>query len=544
MPTKITKLLLLLAMLVVLALVFFYGLSKGPVQAEHLHTTFTSPYNISNSPDPPDGDNASQRVRAVLSDDNFLHVTWMEGTVGENANGPAYVRGGALWPSWEWAGAHDNLGYTNPALALDSAGTVHLVWAGGGNPPYEIYYASKPSGGSWSTAANLSQDSNNSLFPRLAIDSQDRLWVVWETEVSAENFEVYACTRPAGGSWSSPTNISNLTGQDLEPDLAIDDDDVPHVAWRNNAGDVWDIYYTRYSGSWETPLNISANTSHSHYPRLATNVRGDVFVVWEDEIDGADQFQVLFRRWDGTQWQGIRRVSSTPAKALVPAIAADSCNLYVVWTDYRNTSTEIYFSHSTDCGTTWLGDENVSSNTTSSEHPDVVAQPGGFAHIFWQNSTTEPNAQLDIYYSKGATTVPPSPTMPPETWQSYLPLTARHWAPLGSWEIEPNDTFAQANGPLQSGWDYYAYPDDNDDYFYISCPAGSIRVRMENYAPGIYGQMFLYNSAQQQIGWDNDPFDGWAINASINAGTYYVRVYTAPGGQGSSQAYSLQVSCP
>ncbi|MBN1483773.1 MAG: hypothetical protein JXA37_03550 [Chloroflexia bacterium] len=426
------------------------GVQPRTVSAGRLFSSFTTPRNLSNSGNPGVGENASQHVRAAIADDDYLHVGWMEGTLN-SANGPAYVRGqGSTWPLWEWAGPSNNPGYVNPTLALDGNGTVHMVWTGSGGSPYEIYYAYKQAGGTWSGVANLSDDSNNSIYPVIAVDSQNGLWVVWETQITEQNFDVYVRHKPAGGTWGNTSNLSQvLGGQDLEPNIVIDANDVPHVVWRNNNSQPnWEIYYTKYvNSSWQTPNNISSNGSASHFPRIAANEIGDVFIVWEDEIDGADRFQTLFRRWDGSQWSSTMRVSSTPAKALWPAISAEGCNLYVVWTDYRNTSTETYFSHSTNCGSTWLGDENVSNNGSSSYYPEVVAQPGGFGHVFWQDYAP---GQFDVYYGKGTIQLPATPTTPPTATPTFSPSPT--FTPTPTPTSTPTPTPTSTPDPRPYGW--------------------------------------------------------------------------------------------
>lgn len=443
---SLTASVLILVVAVVTALIGTGGHDATySVSAARLASSFTTPYNISNSPNPGVGENASQHPRAAFDEDSsYIHLAWMEGTLN-TANGAAYVRGReTVWPNWAYVGPSNNQGYTNPTVALSSDGTVHLVWTGGGHSPYEIYYAQKPPGESWSSVTNLSQDSNNSVYPTIAIDSQDKLWVVWETQITEQNFEVHVRSKPLGGNWGEIKNISNKSGQDLEPNVAIDTDDVPHVVWRNNnSAPNWEIYYTRYvNGSWTNPLNLSSNGSASHFPRIAAGDQGDIFVVWEDEIDGANRFQVLFRRWDGSQWTSTRRVSSTPSKALWPAISADGCNLYVVWTDYRNTSTETYFSHSTNCGDTWLGDENVSNNGSSSFYPDVVAEKQGYGHIFWQDYAP---GQFDVYYSKATVQIPVTPT--PSSTPTETPPATETPTPTPTNTPTPTPTPTPTNTP-------------------------------------------------------------------------------------------------
>ncbi len=370
--------------------------------AWQVETAFTTPYNISNSPDY----TTTQHPRAAIDPTAYLHVTWMEGNDG--AYGPAYVRGQHQnWPAWEWAAPANNQGYTNPAIARDGAGTVHLVWAssGSGKPPYDIWYASKPAGGSWSTPINLSNDGDNTVYPDIAVDSLGNIWVVWQVTYGNGDTDVNGRYKPDGGPWGAVVQIGYSGAQDQNPRIAIDGANTPHVVWRNSSIDGnWEILYSKYvSGHWTGAANISATSTHSHFPSIAAS-GNNVYVAWEDEINGPDGFEILVRRWDGAQWLPWKQASLT-SKALYPSVAADGSTVYAVWQDYRGGGREeIYFSHSTDAGNTWLGDENVSRNSTASYFPDIVAQAGGVSHIFWEDIAP---GQLDIFYSRGGGDVPP-----------------------------------------------------------------------------------------------------------------------------------------
>jgi hypothetical protein len=130
----------------------------------------------------------------------------------------------------------------------------------------------------------------------------------------------------------------------------------------------------------------------------------------------------------------------------------------------------------------------------------------------------------------------------------YLPLVTTWWnrcflGPAGMWEVEDNDAFAQANGPLCSGEPYNGYPDDPDDYFHFDAGAGTVTVEMWDYEPGTLGQLVLYDNDSSTVGWDPDPSDGWLIQTDVDAGTYYARIYTADG-YTPDDAYTLRVTFP
>lgn len=409
-----TLLLLPLLALVLLTLSW----SQGPWRwagAAQPESSWTSPYDISQPTDPQT--NASQKPRAVLAPDTYLHVTWMEGVMNA-ATGPAYAKGqGTSWSAWEWAAPHNNPGYVNPVIALDSHGTIHIAWGGGGGSPYDIYYANKPAGGAWSSPENLSNESYNTVKPSIAIDSQDRLWVAWQASHTDNDEEIYVRSKPYGGSWETAMRVTSRSAADQDPSIVIDASDVPHLAWRSNDPGNWEVVYTRYAGGAWLPIeNVSASSRGSHFPRLAADNVGNVWVAWEEET-GADEFQTAVRRWNSGSWGSRTFASLAGIKALYPDIGVDDVGVvYVAWTDYRSTPTEVYFNHSTDYGNTWVLEENVSKNGSASFFPNVVSQAGGTAHIFWQD--TAPGS-LDIYYSKATipgivtpTPVSPTPAIP------------------------------------------------------------------------------------------------------------------------------------
>ncbi len=437
------KILVVGSLVLLLGLLAVYLQVQGaarPSQARtsHPESSFTSPYNISNSA-APQYEN-SQHPRVFWTSDNYLHAAWMEGTDG--AYGAAYSRGqGTIWPLWEWTGPHNSTAYANPSIAVDSQGNAHVAWTVMSRsiptPRYDTYYAQRV-GGIWSAPINLTEplgsNRRSSFYPSIVVDSQDRVWVAWQTTISDTDSDVYVRSKPAGGDFGPLTLLSNSTSDDINVELAVGKNDSIHAVWRTRIGSQFDILYCRYDGgTWSTPLNISGTGSQSYYPQVAADGVGNVFVAWSDEYGGSDSFDILFRRYDGTNWLSLQFASNSP-KALYPGLGADGCLLYSVWTDYRDNPSkpEVYFSYSTDCGTTWIGDENVSRNGSSSFWPRVDAGAWGEAHILWQDYAP---GQWDIYYSKATVLSGPTPTptqsptntpTPILTPQGYLPILARN----------------------------------------------------------------------------------------------------------------------
>jgi hypothetical protein len=116
---------------------------------------------------------------------------------------------------------------------------------------------------------------------------------------------------------------------------------------------------------------------------------------------------------------------------------------------------------------------------------------------------------------------------------------------IGSKEVEPNNTFDQANGFLRSGQDYFGLPDDNNDYFKILTTAvGTITVKLSNFKT-TGGQVILYDSSYKQFGYNCPAPLGSCSISTANApiGWYFIRVYTA-GNFDTVDWYTLNVTFP
>ncbi len=105
------------------------------------------------------------------------------------------------------------------------------------------------------------------------------------------------------------------------------------------------------------------------------------------------------------------------------------------------------------------------------------------------------------------------------------------------WEHEPNNGFSAANGSLVSGLDYYGYPQDAEDWYFMVLPSSSsILVQVTNYRAS--GWLQVYDQNHQLLAQDEHVT---SISLSNQAsGKYYIRIYTNSR-FGNSVPYTLKV---
>ena len=113
---------------------------------------------------------------------------------------------------------------------------------------------------------------------------------------------------------------------------------------------------------------------------------------------------------------------------------------------------------------------------------------------------------------------------------------------LGPFEVEPNNSTGQANGPILFNRDYQGFPNDLSDYYsFTLTSAGQLQIVLT----GITGrdpQLHLYyNSSGNRVGYD--PEAPYVINHSGQPGQYWVRVVVVED-YNQTTPYTLRVNKP
>jgi hypothetical protein len=174
---------------------------------------------------------------------------------------------------------------------VDSQGNATAVWAGAvfsGDriQSHRIQIATRPAGGSWSAPVSISQPGHRHVQdPQIVVDPQGEATAIWQRS-NGSYLVVQGATRPAGGGWSRPVDITTgdgRGGQHLQ--LVVD-------SW-GNATAIWEGYDTRpgpnfaiqaakhpLGGAWSRPTDISRWTSGLGEPQIAVDPQGRSTAVW------------------------------------------------------------------------------------------------------------------------------------------------------------------------------------------------------------------------------------------------------------------------
>ena len=215
---------------------------------------------------------------------------WLAGGLVQAATLPF----GGTWSSASTLSAALTTSVT-PQIAVDPSGNVVAVWVTAGI----VQSATKPFGGTWPLTPTALSVLPAADSPQVAVGPTGVIVAAWHAVSSVSSMDtIYAARGAVGGSWVSAQAISNASQNSVQPSVAVGPGGDAIVGWFT-----YDISGSNYSnvifqtasldGSgfvWETPVNVS-NPGIINPAKLVSVLQfdlvGNVAAVWTNSFDGS-----------------------------------------------------------------------------------------------------------------------------------------------------------------------------------------------------------------------------------------------------------------
>ncbi|GAC1524323.1 MAG: sialidase family protein [Thermoleophilaceae bacterium] len=279
------------------------------------------------------------------------------------------------------------------------------------------------------------------------------VWVRRLGLLGEQGVEYFSRTLDGGSTWSVPRPITLLTPGSLpDPTLVKVTPDgtlvnlyllangtpflpssAPRVPWR-----VMAQTSTDQGASWSTPVQIadidppSAPSDPNSgavvraYNEISADVAPDgaVYVAW-NVIRSSSSSEILFAKSTdgGRRWTGPRPVATPATQAFLPSLAvAGDGTVGVSWDDFRNDrpgsrelTTDVFFAHSHDGGSSWQESHVAGSFDTLTAAPTdstnvagrflgdfqaIAGLPAGFGAVFAQGRPQAVHGGTDIFFAR------------------------------------------------------------------------------------------------------------------------------------------------
>jgi parallel beta-helix repeat protein len=291
-----------------------------------------------------------------------------------------------------------------PHMTLDHSGTLNLAYTYGG----DVLLTTSPDGHSWSSPIYMEQGTSHEINSVDICQTSDGMFwsVISRISGGATYEDIYLMNSSDGITWSTPTPLVTTTTYDTWPRITVDLDDrlwvlYSHSVTTNVFGD-WDLYVLNSADgqTWSTPTQITDESYEERWGDILVGNDGFLHVTYQ-RYSGGIFWLYETHSTDGTTWtEGVQVVDSSYAPIHGGSLAqAVNGTYFVVFT--RHSSSQVYICTSSD-GLLWSSPRLLISPTYNVETPDIVTS-ATWDYLCFRGY---PAGQWDIYIKRFTAGIP------------------------------------------------------------------------------------------------------------------------------------------
>ena len=273
---------------------------------------------------------------------------------------------------------------SQPQITTAADGSATAVWTRNNGSNFIIQAATRPPGGSFTAPVDLSATGQNAFLPRITTATDGSATTIW-SRFNGSNNIIQAATRPLGGSFTAPVDLS-ATGEDAsQPQITTAADGSATAIWNrfNGSNSIIQATTRPPGGSFGTPVDLSATGEDASEPQITTAADGSATAIWyrsngsNNIIQAASTAQPSPLLQVSRQGSGAGTVTSSP-----PGISCgtDCAENYLSFTEVTLTATPASGSNFTgwsgggcsgagSCTVTMLDATTVTAGFTADQPP-------------------------------------------------------------------------------------------------------------------------------------------------------------------------------
>lgn len=385
--------------------------TPGGGNSDSLQFTILSNHSFiaSKNLQPSDKDSVSPRI--ALDTGGNVNVVWTE-YLNDPDNTEIYMLrstdGGTNWGQKITVSDTSDISL-NPDIAIDSSNNICVVWQEwvSSSTQYDIYLRrSTTSGTNWGPSINISNSKWESSNPSIAIGSNGTIYLVWLERTYISGVDKYDINTSRsidnGITWSQPVVITDVYCESA-PKISISNLGTLAVVWRDggcsNKGEIYFSLSTDQGAQWSTPVNISNSIyAESTLPDVIFDYSANIFVAWKDDVSANAEIFFSKSSNNGATWTSPLNISNDAGFSRSPSLKVDLAgNINAVWMDQTPGNFEVYYSRSTDTGNTWSTPVNASNTSLDSQNPKLALNTAGYIFIVWIDKTP---GNPDIFFGR------------------------------------------------------------------------------------------------------------------------------------------------
>ncbi|MDQ8045859.1 MAG: PKD domain-containing protein [Patulibacter sp.] len=287
------------------------------------------------------GPGTASGARVSIDSSGHAAAVWAEdgpGTIGRR------IRWSEVLPNGVWKSPADlsALGGPSeaPAIATDPAGDLVAAWDRYDTGGYGLQVVSRAAGSAnWDTPITLpSVDTGSASNAQVGFDASGDAFATWTRLPSSGKKRVEASTRPVGGTWSPTVALSTPTTTALTDQLAVSAGGDATVLWEATVDNAQRIQTSTRpaGGTWSAPVNLSPAGITAFSPSIALDASGNGLASWLQNDGQTAGNAVQASGFDATG--PLMPGTSIPTTAIAGTAASFSTSPFDLWSIVMSTT--------------------------------------------------------------------------------------------------------------------------------------------------------------------------------------------------------------
>lgn len=368
------------------------GLAPAPALAGHAGGAW-APGQLLSSPE-----TASTMPRVLAHEGGRATAVWRESI-------PDRLVWSSRDTSGQWsipAPVPGSSGVRQISLTSGAAGGEVLTWSAAETTGQLVRSVTRPPGGAWSDPVDLSHLWGSVRGMQAVAGPGGEVVVVWAAGADPTTTAVQSVVRAPDGSWSVPVTVSAAGATAGRPMVAIDGAGLATLAFECDSCGTIQAATRPALGAWSVSVTLSGSAVDPFDPFVATGAGGDAVVSWSAPVPaGPDTRYVVevARRRDGS-WAPPLRVSDA---ALLDGafVAASGDAVHVVWSQLVDGLPHVLVR--TAVGDTWQAARSVAASATLGNSYALATSTGDLL-VAWQEGGASPRPLMSRTLAGGAWT--------------------------------------------------------------------------------------------------------------------------------------------
>jgi hypothetical protein len=300
--------------------------------------------------------------------------------------GAPYLEAASMAPGGSWSEPTLISTPGNPAndprLAVDSAGDVTAVWHEFSEGSVVVMAATRAAGGTWTSPRQLSPPHESAELPVVAVDDQGDAVIVWTGIL-----HISAVTRSRGGAWSEPVELTPAGELVRPPDVAMNAAGEAVAVWSLDEGAHYVAQARAMSpaGTWGPKADLSDGTFDAEEAQVGLDSTGEAIAIWRHSTGSLGVIEGAIRP-SGSAWGAAAPLTPAGQVASSPDLAMSATgHAALAWEGGASSETMTPFAITRPAGGAWSAPRGLAPNAKLGNYPKVAVDAGGDAVAAWES---------------------------------------------------------------------------------------------------------------------------------------------------------------